>query len=71
MKPGILLASPEGRKLIRKKEILRALNEYDNLALSAKDQGYLNLAKKSKLSKISFLATLVREGTIKLNVWKY
>lgn len=46
MKPGILLASPEGRKLIRKKEILRALNEYDNLALSAKDQGYLNLAKK-------------------------
>ena len=46
MKPGILLASPEGRKLIRKKEILRTLNEYDNLALSAKDQGYLNLAKK-------------------------
>ena len=46
MKPGLLLASPEGRKLIRKKEILRALNEYDNLALSAKDQGYLNLAKK-------------------------
>ena len=46
MKPGILLASPEGRKLIRKKEILRALNEYDNLVLSAKDQGYLNLAKK-------------------------
>ena len=32
---------------------------------------YLNLPKKSKLSKISFLATLVREGTIKLNVWKY
>ena len=29
---------------------------------------YLNLPKKSKLSKISFLATLVREGTIKLNV---
>ena len=45
MKPGILLASPEGRKLIRKKEILRALNEYDNLELSGKDQGYLNLAK--------------------------
>ena len=35
----------EGRKLIRKKEILRALNEYDNLELSGKDQGYLNLAK--------------------------
>ena len=51
MKPGILLASPEGRKLIRKKEILRALNEYDNLALSAKDQGYLNLAKKVLLSE--------------------
>ena len=51
MKPGILLASPEGRKLIRKKEILRALNEYDNLALSAKDQGYLNLAKKVFLSE--------------------
>ena len=32
---------------------------------------YLNLPKKSKLSKISFLATLVREGTIILNVWKY
>ena len=45
MKQGILLASPEGRKLIRKKEILRALNEYDNLELSGKDQGYLNLAK--------------------------
>ena len=45
MKPGILLASPEGRKLIRKKEILRALNEYDKLELSGKDQGYLNLAK--------------------------
>ena len=45
MKPGILLASPEGRKLIRKKEILRALNEYDNLELSGKDQGYLNMAK--------------------------
>ncbi len=45
MKPGILLASPEGRKLIRKKEILRALNEYDNLELSIKDQAYLNLAK--------------------------
>ena len=45
MKLGILLASPEGRKLIRKKEILRALNEYDNLELSGKDQGYLNLAK--------------------------
>jgi len=45
MKPGILLASPEGRKLIRKKEILRALNEYDNLELSLKDQAYLNLAK--------------------------
>jgi len=51
MKPGILLASPEGRKLIRKKEILRALNKYDNLALSAKDQGYLNLAKKVLLSE--------------------
>ena len=51
MKPGILLASPEGRKLIRKKEILRALNEYDNRALSAKDQGYLNLAKKVLLSE--------------------
>ena len=51
MKPGILLASPEGRKLIRKKEILRALNEYDNLALSAKDQGYLDLAKKVLLSE--------------------
>ena len=51
MKPGILLANPEGRKLIRKKEILRALNEYDNLALSAKDQGYLNLAKKVLLSE--------------------
>ena len=51
MKPGILLASPEGRKLIRKKEILRARNEYDNLALSAKDQGYLNLAKKVLLSE--------------------
>ena len=51
MKPGILLASPEGRKLIRKKEILRALYEYDNLALSAKDQGYLNLAKKVLLSE--------------------
>ncbi|MEC8660055.1 MAG: hypothetical protein VXY33_12700 [Verrucomicrobiota bacterium] len=51
MKPGILLASPEGRKLIRKKEILRALNEYDNLALSAKDQGYLNLAKKVLLNE--------------------
>jgi len=51
MKPGILLASPEGRKLIRKKEILRALNEYDNLALSAKDQGYLNLAKKDSSAK--------------------
>ena len=51
MKPGILLASPEGRKLIRKKEILRALNEYDYLALSAKDQGYLNLAKKELLSE--------------------
>lgn len=50
MKPG-LLASPEGRKLIRKKEILRALNEYDNLALSAKDQGYLNLAKKILLNE--------------------
>ena len=45
MKLGILLASPEGRKLIRKKEILRALNKYDNLELSGKDQGYLNLAK--------------------------
>ena len=45
MKPGILLASPEGRKLIRKKEILRALNEFDNLELSIKDQAYLNLAK--------------------------
>jgi hypothetical protein len=45
MKPGILLASTEGRKLIRKKEILRALNEYDNLELSLKDQAYLNLAK--------------------------
>ena len=45
MKPGILLASPKGRKLIRKKEILRALNEYDNLELSLKDQAYLNLAK--------------------------
>ena len=45
MKLGILLASPEGRKLIRKKEILRALNEYDKLELSGKDQGYLNLAK--------------------------
>ena len=45
MKPGILLASPEGRKLIRKKEILRALNEYDDLELSLKDQAYLNLAK--------------------------
>ena len=45
MKPGILLASPEGRKLIRKKEILRALNKYDNLELSGKDQGYLDLAK--------------------------
>ena len=45
MKLGILLASPEGRKLIRKKEILRALNEYDNLELSLKDQAYLNLAK--------------------------
>ena len=45
MKPGILLASPEGRKLIRKKEILRALNEYDNLELSIKDKAYLNLAK--------------------------
>ena len=45
MKPGILLASPEGRKLIRKKEILRALNEYDKLELSLKDQAYLNLAK--------------------------
>jgi len=51
MKPGILLASPEGRKLIRKKEILRALNEYDNLALSAKDQGYLDLTKKVLLSE--------------------
>tara|TARA_B100001029_G_scaffold105993_1_gene87422 strand:- start:1750 stop:1929 length:180 start_codon:yes stop_codon:yes gene_type:complete len=51
MKPGILLASPEGRKLIRKKEILRALNECDNLALSAKDKGYLNLAKKVLLSE--------------------
>lgn len=51
MKPGILLASPEGRKLIRKKEILRALNEYDNLVLSARDQGYLNLAKKVLLSE--------------------
>lgn len=51
MKPGILIASPEGRKLIRKKEILRALNEYDNLALSAKDQGYLNLAKKVLLNE--------------------
>ena len=45
MKPGILLASPEGRKLIRKKEILRALNEYATLEVSGKDQGYLNLAK--------------------------
>ena len=51
MKPGILLASPEGRKLIRKKEILRALNEYDNLELSLKDQGYLNLAKKVLLTE--------------------
>ena len=51
MKPGILLASPEGRKLIRKKEILRALNEYDNLELSGKDQGYLNLAKIVLLSE--------------------
>ena len=58
MKPGILLASPEGRKLIRKKEILRALNEYDNLALSAKDQGYLNLAKK----------VLLREEELKITV---
>ena len=32
---------------------------------------YLNLPKKSKLSKINFLSTLVREGTMKLNVWKY
>lgn len=46
MKPSILLASPEGRKLIRRKEILRALNSYDRLNLSAEDQGYLNLAKK-------------------------
>ena len=51
MKPGILLASPEGRKLIRKKEILRAINEYENLLLSARDQGYLNLAKKVLLSE--------------------
>ena len=51
MKPVILLASPEGRKLIGNKEILRALNEYDNLVLSARDQGYLNLAKKVLLSE--------------------
>ena len=51
MKLGILLASPEGRKLIRKKEILRALNEYDNLELSLKDQGYLSLAKKVLLTE--------------------
>lgn len=50
MKPSILLASTEGRKLIRRKEILRALNNYDRLNLSAEDQGYLNLAKKILLN---------------------
>ena len=58
MKPGILLASPEGRKLIRKKEILRALNEYGNLALSAKDKGYLNFAKKVLLSEEELKTTV-------------
>ena len=49
MKPSILLAS-QRRKLIRRKEILRALNSYDRLNLSAEDQGYLNLAKKVLLT---------------------
>ena len=57
MKPGILLASPEGRKLIRKKEILRALNEYGNLELSGKDQGYLNLAKIVLLTELELETT--------------
>ena len=57
MKLGILLASPEGRKLIRKKEILRALNEYGNLELSGKDQGYLNLAKIVLLTELELETT--------------
>ena len=57
MNPGILLASPEGRKLIRKKEILRALNEYGNLELSGKDQGYLNLAKIVLLTELELETT--------------
>ena len=54
MKPGILLASPKARKLIRKKEILRALNEYAELDLSLEDQGYLRLAKTVLLNEPEF-----------------
>ena len=54
MKPGILLASPKARKLIRKKEILRVLNEYAELDLSLEDQGYLRLAKTVLLNELEF-----------------